>query len=246
MLTTDKATHRYLLIIRGEAKNQRRWWKIVQWVERIALTCGLGLLAIVGITTLERSIASQAALKAFTDLGSASSSSSGALDAGSSLPDDVIQRPVENTAHAHFEQVSRRNGGPIAVLQIPKIHLDAPVFNGTDTSTLNHGVGRIVGTARLGESGNIGIAGHRDTFFRGLKDLHKGDAIELKTKRGTGRYTVDEIQIVSPDNIDVLRTRTHPTLTLVTCYPFYFVGNAPQRYIVTASLTGEQSSGPGK
>ena len=130
---------------------------------------------------------------------------------------------------------------PLAVLRIPKISLEAPLFDGTDDLTLNHAVGRIAGTSRPGEPGNIGIAGHRDGFFRGLKDVRVGDAIELKTLKGTDTYIVDQIQIVSPRQVEVLRPKSVPSLTLVTCYPFYFFGSAPQRYIVTASLSPEKN-----
>ena len=125
---------------------------------------------------------------------------------------------------------------PLAVLSIPRIGLQVPVFEGTGDLTLNRGAGRIAGTARPGEPGNIGIAAHRDGFFRGLKDIHVGDRIELNAQEGAFVYTVDKIEIVKPTDVDVLRSRPQPTLTLVTCYPFYFVGDASQRYIVHASL----------
>jgi sortase A len=98
-------------------------------------------------------------------------------------------------------------------------------------------VGRIAGTARPGEEGNIGIAGHRDSFFRGLKDVTAGDAIELKTRSGMDTYLVEKIQVVAPSDVSVLREQETRSLTLVTCYPFYFVGSAPQRFVVTAFLT---------
>lgn len=124
----------------------------------------------------------------------------------------------------------------VALLQIPKIHLEVPVLKGTDDLTLNRGVGLIEGTAQPGENGNIGIAGHRDGFFRGLKDIHEGDKIDLVTTTGTERYTIDHIVIVTPDDVSVLAPRSRPSITLVTCYPFYYVGSAPQRYIVQASM----------
>jgi len=123
---------------------------------------------------------------------------------------------------------------PLAVLRIPKISLEVPVLDGTDEFVLNRAVGRIATTARPGEPGNIGIAGHRDGFFRGLKDMVPGDVIELVTLQQTDRYTVQEILIVDPDVVEVLDPTEEPSLTLVTCYPFYFVGSAPQRYIVRA------------
>ena len=124
---------------------------------------------------------------------------------------------------------------PLGVLEISAIQLRVPVLEGTDELTLDRAVGHIPGTAPLGETGNIGIAGHRDGFFRGLKDVHVGETIDVYTQRGRSRYAVDEIQTVSPDDVSVLAPRAKPSLTLVTCYPFYFVGSAPLRYIVHAT-----------
>jgi sortase A len=86
-------------------------------------------------------------------------------------------------------------------------------------------------------TGNIAIAGHRDGFFRRPKDVHLGDTVDLCSEKGNSRYIVDDIVIVPPEDVSVLTPRSPPTLTLVTCYPFYFVGNAPLRYIVRASMT---------
>jgi LPXTG-site transpeptidase (sortase) family protein len=149
----------------------------------------------------------------------------------------------ERRIQAYEPGGGKQSGVPLAVLRIPKIHLEAPLFEGTDHITLNHAVGRIAGTARPGEPGNIGIAGHRDGFFRGLKDVGVGDTIELQTLKGSDSYIVGQIQIVNPGQVEVLRPRSVPSLTLVTCYPFYFVGSAPRRYIVTASLKGDQGRG---
>jgi sortase A len=111
-----------------------------------------------------------------------------------------------------------------------------PVFDGTDELILNRGAGRIAGTAKPGQSGNIGIAAHRDGFFRSLKDIRVGDRIELRAQTNEFLYAVDDIEIVQPTDVSVLRNRPSPSVTLVTCYPFYFVGDAPQRYIVHASM----------
>ena len=127
----------------------------------------------------------------------------------------------------------------LAVLRIPALHLEVPVLEGTDEVTLNRGIGRIAGTSRPGQGGNIGIAGHRDGFFRRLKDIRTGDAIELVTISGTDVFVVDQIRITSPADVSVLQPRAKHSLTLVTCYPFYFVGPAPSRYIVEASLKGQ-------
>ncbi|MGH9796513.1 MAG: class D sortase [Candidatus Acidiferrales bacterium] len=125
---------------------------------------------------------------------------------------------------------------PIAVLKIPKIGLEVPVFEGTDDATLDRGTGRILGTARPGEPGNIGIAGHRNTFFRGLKEIGPGDALELVTHGEVHTFLVERTEIVFPENTSVLQPREFSAVTLVTCYPFYFLGNAPQRFVVTARL----------
>jgi LPXTG-site transpeptidase (sortase) family protein len=123
---------------------------------------------------------------------------------------------------------------PQAVLRIPKLHLEVPVYEGTEERVLNRGLGRIIGTTKLGEPGNTGIAGHRDGFFRALKDIGPGDTLELMLPHRTDHYRVTNIIITNPDDVSVLEPSSTASLTLVTCYPFYFVGSAPQRYIVQA------------
>jgi sortase A len=137
---------------------------------------------------------------------------------------------------AYKDALAMKFASPLAVLSIPKIGLEVPVFDGTDELTLNRGAGRISGTVGPGEPGNMGVAAHRDGFFRKLKDVHVGDTIELAASGGNYKYTVENIEIVDPSNVSVLRSQPQPSLTLVTCYPFYFVGSAPQRYVVHASL----------
>ena len=132
---------------------------------------------------------------------------------------------------------------PLAVLRIPKIKLEVAVLPGTDDFTLNRAIGHIEGTSLPGADGNSGIAGHRDGFFRGLKDIGPGDAIEIETLRETHLYRVERIWIVDPEDVSVLDATPTRALTLVTCYPFYFVGPAPQRYIVRAVRADDVSSG---
>jgi len=128
---------------------------------------------------------------------------------------------------------------PEAVLRISKIGLEVPVLEGDDALTLNRGVGHIPGTAMPGQVGNVGVAGHRDGFFRGLKDLAAGDVIEMQ-RAGAGdtvdRYVVRNVAIVMPADTSLLKNTSGSELTLVTCYPFRYVGSAPQRYVVQASL----------
>ena len=123
---------------------------------------------------------------------------------------------------------------PLAVLRIPKVGLEVPVLRGTDGRTLDRAVGHIEGTTEPGKDGNSGIAGHRDSFFRGLKDIAPGDTIELDTVEGTDVYRVERTWVVTPQNVSVLAPTSMRALTLVTCYPFYFSGPAPERFIVRA------------
>jgi sortase A len=143
---------------------------------------------------------------------------------------------------AYKQALAAHMGPPLAVLTIPRLRLDVPVFEGTDELTLNRGAGRIVGTAQPGEPGNIGIAAHRDGFFRGLKDIRPGDRIELAQLHRKFVYVVDNIAVVDPGDVTVLQARPQASLTLVTCYPFYFIGDAPQRYIVQASLANSEQA----
>jgi sortase A len=143
----------------------------------------------------------------------------------------------EKRIAAYQQSLAEQFDPAIAVLRIGKVQLEVPVLEGTDDLTLDRGVGHIPGSALPGESGNIGIAGHRDGFFRGLKDVKPGDTIELVGPTRTDQYAVDQILLVRPDDVSVLQPRPVSSLTLVTCYPFYYVGSAPQRFIVQASLT---------
>jgi sortase A len=235
-------------IIGAESESLGRAWVVWRWIEKFAFTVGLSLLAIYGALHLESYLSSRAALKSFENLESTPAATE-SLVADTSSTEDMSLPEVdfggwgESRVRAYKESLSKQTGAPTAVLQIPKLHLAVPVLDGTDALTLNHAVGRIAGTARPGEAGNIGIAGHRDGFFRGLKDIKLGDQVELKTVKGTETYVVDEIQIVKPDNVSVLRPRPVRSLTLVTCYPFYFIGSAPKRFVVTASLTQRQPAG---
>ena len=147
-------------------------------------------------------------------------------------PDMSLWSPERRKAFAESQAASA--GLPLAVLAIPKIHLEVPVLDGTDDFTLNRAVGLIEGTPRPGERGNIGIAGHRDGFFRGLKDVGPGDGITLRSRAGSRDYVVKSVRIVEQDDVSVLDDSPEDALTLVTCYPFYYVGSAPQRYIVRA------------
>jgi sortase A len=119
-------------------------------------------------------------------------------------------------------------------MEISRLGMSIVILEGTSSRTLRLGVGHIAGTAFPGEPGNIGIAGHRDSYFRALKDIRSGDEISIQTATGLSRYQVDRVQMLEPSDIAVLAPTAIPGITLVTCYPFYFVGPAPQRFVVHA------------
>jgi sortase A len=125
-------------------------------------------------------------------------------------------------------------GALIGRIEIPRVGVSAIVLHGVGNKTLRRGVGHIPGTPLPGQGGNFGLAGHRDSFFRALKDIRQDDTIELTTLDGTFEYKVEWTKIVTPEDTYVLEDEGTPALTLVTCYPFYYVGSAPKRFIVRA------------
>ena len=132
-------------------------------------------------------------------------------------------------------------GELIGRIEIPSAGVSAMILEGVAYKTLRRGVGHIPGTPLPRWEGNVGLAAHRDSFFRGLKDISKNDIITLKTLHGTFQYRVESTEIVLPKDTHVLEDTEKPTLTLVTCYPFYYVGSAPKRFIVKAErLDGEE------
>ena len=127
-------------------------------------------------------------------------------------------------------------GSAIGRIEIPRLRVSAVIRAGSDARTLRLAVGYIPGTALPGEKGNVGLAGHRDTFFRRLRDINPDDEIRVTTSNGVFHYYVQRTNIVRPKDVWVLNATSYPALTLITCYPFTYVGSAPQRFIVRAAL----------
>lgn len=151
-----------------------------------------------------------------------------------SQPDQALWSDARK---AHYEESQAQEAGDVlALLSIPALDLEVPLYDGASELHLNLGIARIEGTARPGNEGNLGIAGHRDGYFRVLQDIKFGDELILTTMDGVMTYTVDELKIVDPSAVEVLNDRGRASITLVTCYPFYFVGHAPERFIVHATL----------
>lgn len=161
------------------------------------------------------------------------------------VPPPVIQEPLPLEG-------ARENAAPenpllsgdmrvLARLRVSRVGLEVAVLEGIEDRTLRRGAGWIPGTARPGEQGNVGIAAHRDTFFRPLREVRSGDRIELETLSTTQSYVVRSVYVVEPEATSVLQPTGEPTVTLVTCFPFNYVGPAPRRYIVQAVADGMPS-----
>ena len=216
--------------------------KAIRILERGLLLLGLLLLFMFAFAHIHRFVMFRAEMAKF-ETWQLESTQEGAARTDATYSPNL--HPAQNLDYSlwsnrtSLHQASlRKPVEPLGVLRIPALHLEVPVLEGTDELTLNQGAGRIAGTSRPGQGGNIGIAGHRDGVFRGLKDIRTGDAIELVTISGTDVFFVDQIRITDPADVSVLQPRAKHSLTLVTCYPFYFVGPAPNRYIVQASFKG--------
>ena len=209
---------------RRASRRRARLWTLA---ETVAWATGITCLVAAGARYVHGTTASQQGIAMFAELQAS------ALDEGVDLS---LWSEARISAWREASKLAR--SAPLAVLRIPRIQLEVPVLEGADEVTLNQGAGHIPGTALPGADGNSGIAAHRDGFFRGLKDVRVGDLVELETLRGTATYRIDVLSIVGPDDVTVLRPTAHRSLTLVTCFPFYFVGPAPKRSIVRAVALG--------
>ena len=209
----------------------RRRWKLWLLAEGVAWALGAVCLLVVGTSYVAGVAAARDGMKRF-----ALRRATPALVAAK--PDQSLwSRERIRAWHAAIDE---HPPTPLAVLRIPRIRLEAPVLEGTGALTLNGAVGHIEDTAAPGTDGNSGIAGHRDGFFRGLKDIEPGDIVEIETLRGTEAYRVERAWIVDPEDVSVLSPTLARSVTLVTCYPFYFIGSAPQRFIVRAVLANTE------
>jgi sortase A len=197
------------------------------WTERLAWAGGIAAVALWSLISVSGAIGAGRELQRFAETRSAAASVA-------SPPDQRLWSVARVRAWQDTQQ--QHAPAPLAVLRVPGIGLEVAVLEGTGTWTLNRAVGHIEGTARPGAAGNSGIAGHRDGFFRGLKDVRAGDALEIERPSAVDHYRIERTGIVQPDDVSLLEPTESPAVTLVTCYPFYFVGSAPQRFIVRAVL----------
>lgn len=186
----------------------------LRWTRRILTACAVALLGYSGFVVVDTWRFQRAEERELQT----------ALVAPRQLVSDVSSASLSPAA----------TGGLIGRIEVPRLEISAIVMEGTSARTLRRAVGHISGTALPGQTGNVGISGHRDTFFRPLRYIEVNDVITLTTVAGEYRYRVLSTAIVSPDDVSVLDPGQSETLTIVTCYPFYFVGPAPNRFVVKA------------
>jgi sortase A len=207
----------------GRHKSARR---LLGWAERLFVIVGVALLATCAWFVIDARLAQRAARQSLEIAlpnvpTSASPAAATAAPAGLSV---VV------------------SGTPLAALSIPRVHLSAIVLEGSDARTLRRGPGHLENTALPGDAGNVVIAGHRDTFFRPLRDVHTGDDVFIETRRGTLRYRVNALRVVKASDLSVLEPSDAATLTLITCYPFWVLGDAPDRFIVQAERVDQPTA----
>lgn len=227
------------------ARSQQRVSRqLLKRLERTLLLCGLLLLVLFAGERIGRSVLIRAELERFGEIDSTQPiQSSGTLSLASGSPSNL--KWWSRSAIAKYRRsLTKHIDPPMAVLRIPKVRLEAPIFEGTNALVLDRGLGHISATVVPGADGNIGIAGHRDSFFRTLKYIGVGDVIEVVMHRRTDAYVVDRTFRVNPQDLWVLEPRSVASITLVTCYPFYGIGKAAQRYIVQASFATSIANAP--
>ena len=183
---------------------------LLRWSQRFLLIVGTLAIGYVGVTLLDGRLYQASAKR--------------------SLENQIL----EQEPHEVQPKSAIKAGDIVGRLDIPRLGLSVVVLQGTSSRMLRRGTGHIESTPLPGEVGNSGIAGHRDTFFRSLKDIRKNDEIQFQTRTELFRFAVDWVKVVEPDDLSVLAPSTESSLTLVTCYPFYFVGPAPSRFVVRA------------
>ena len=218
----------------GDSRRRRTRWTASQYLFLILAIVSLGLY---GYTYMER-VVYQAYESRLFDRAAGSRAS-------------VTGSNPETTPTGSVVQAARKSmpapepAFPISVigrLSVPRLRFSAMVREGVDRRTLRVAVGHIPSTALPGQAGNVGLAGHRDTFFRGLKDLRPRDEIQFSTPRGNFKYRVESLTVVDPENVEVLAPSHENVLTMVTCYPFAYIGSAPKRFVVRAKQVPSEAA----
>jgi sortase A len=205
--------------------NRKALRGILKWTQRLFFACAVLLLGYCGFVVADAWVFQQRESRNLQRLLEDHPKAHGKADGNAPQFRPVTLTPAPPAIAA---------SGLVGRLEIPRLELSTVVIEGDDSKTLRRAVGHIPGTPLPGQPGNVALTGHRDTFFRPLRKIRKNDIIVLTTLQGEYRYRVVSTRVVSPDNVAVLNAREGEVLTLVTCYPFYFVGSAPNRFIVRA------------
>jgi sortase A len=192
----------------------------LSWFERVLVAIGCGCLTVCGLQVLEAQAFQQNAAQV--------------LGREIAAPAGVSQPAIASGSLAGFMDAGGPKDAVIGRLEVPRLHLSVIVMEGDDEATLARAAGHLPGTAFPWELGNAVVAGHRDTFFRPLQNRRGGDEIRSTTVPGTYEYHVTSTEVVTPDDVAVLAPTPTRSLTLVTCYPFVYVGPAPNRFIIHA------------
>jgi sortase A len=215
----------------------------LRWSRYVSLGVGILLLGYCGFVLLDARLYETYQSRRFQQALKSLTPSNGGAETlhSSSLP---AAEAESNPTRTESPGIAGRGGSALGRIEISAIGLEAMIMEGTDAKTLRRAVGHISGTPLPGQQGNVAIAGHRDTFFRALRNIREDDEITLTTAAGSYRYRVNSIKVVEPDNMAVLDHSDAAILTLVTCYPFYFVGPAPKRFVVRAHRVSAEALEP--
>lgn len=201
-------------------------------IENVLSTLGVALLLVFAGGRALGEVERREAIVAFTASTPATAPGTASLPSPSSDPDRSEWSSARVRDHA--ESLLAERSLPVAVLRIPRVALEVPVFPDLSERNLNRGAGLVDAAAGADSNGNLAIAAHRDGYFRALRRVEVGDVVELESASQQRRYRIDALSIVDRHDLSPLQSSTGPVLTLITCYPFWFVGNAPQRFIVRA------------
>ena len=204
----------------------RRKRPALRWVQRVLLALGVAMVAYVGMSLLDAKVFQAYENRRLNEMLS-----------NTRMPAALDEPELPRSSSESFEVVHRSRTAPgsmLGRLEIKRVGVAVVIMEGVDSKTLQRAVGHVAGTALPGEHGNTVVAGHRDNYFRALRDVQLNDEIKLTTLDGTFLYQVDTVKVVGAEETDVLKASDEPILTLVTCYPFYFVGPAPKRFVVRA------------
>lgn len=239
-LERDVACHFYLLPAnRQEGQSEslakafgREEMKPARWIEIATWVIGIVLLSSYAALRVSAERDRRDGLQAFQTIRHVALSQTSAI--GLHAPSGQVDQTLWSRARVQAFRSTTLGELPEGILRIPALGLIVPIYSGATSSELDRGVGHVQGTAALDSESNAAIAGHRDGFFRALRRIKLGQTLYVETVSSTRRYRVTETRIVTPSDVSILAPTAHASITLVTCYPFYFVGSAPQRFIVRA------------